>query len=253
MIRPVHLHPLAGLPLVRPGDDLAVLLQAAVARAGLALADGDVLVVAQKIVSKAEGRLVDLTTVVPGPAAAALAAIVGKDPRLVQVILGESRQVLRAVPGVLIVETHHGFVCANAGVDHSNVGPDETVVALLPADPDASATRLRGALDLLTGANVAVIINDSHGRAWREGAVGVAIGAAGIGALADLRGRPDLFGRPLRVTRVGQADELAAAASLVMGQSDEGIPAVLVRGADFVVGGGGARSVQRSRERDLFR
>jgi coenzyme F420-0:L-glutamate ligase / coenzyme F420-1:gamma-L-glutamate ligase len=247
------LHPLTGVPAVRPGDDLAALFLAAVGRAGLVLADGDILVVAQKVVSKAEGCLVDLRTVTPTPAAERLAAVVGKDPRLVTVILGESGQVVRAVPGVLIVETRHGFVCANAGVDHSNVGPDEEVVALLPPDPDASAARLRRGLLERTGAVVAVIINDSHGRPWREGAVGVAIGAAGIAAVADLRGRPDLFGRPLRVTTVGVIDELAAAASLVMGQADEGVPAVLVRGLAFGRDDAGAQAVRRAAERDLFR
>jgi coenzyme F420-0:L-glutamate ligase/coenzyme F420-1:gamma-L-glutamate ligase len=222
-------------------------------RQGLAWADGDVLVLAQKVVSKAEGRLVDLVGVIPSAEAERLAAIVDKDPRLVAVILSESRAVLRAALGVLVVETHHGFVCANAGVDRSNVGPEGDVVVLLPADPDASAARLLAALDATTGVRGAVIINDSHGRAWREGTVGVAIGAAGIQALADLRGQPDLFGRPLEVTRVGLVDELAAAASLVMGQAADGIPAVLVRGAVFESGPGGARAIQRPVERDLFR
>jgi coenzyme F420-0:L-glutamate ligase / coenzyme F420-1:gamma-L-glutamate ligase len=248
----VTLHPLTDLPPVRPGDDLAALVLSALARAGLPLAGGDVLVVAQKVVSKAEGRLVDLATVVPSPEAERLGAVVGKDPRLVEVILSESRAVVRAVPGVLIIETRLGFVCANAGVDHSNVGA-EGQVALLPVDPDASARRLRAALAAGTGADVAVIINDSHGRPWREGTVGVAVGAAGIAAVADMRGRADLFGRVLRATTVGVIDELAAAASLLMGQSDEGVPVVLVRGARFPRGDDGARAVQRDPGRDLFR
>lgn len=252
-VRPVHLLPLAALPRVQPGDDLAALILAALGAAGLRAADGDVFVVAQKVVSKAEGRLVDLRTVTPGAWAARLGTIVQKDPRLVQVILDESRRVLRTVPGVLIVETRQGFVCANAGVDHSNVGADEDVVALLPADPDASARRLRDAMAAATGARLAVVINDSHGRPWREGAVGVAIGAAGVAAVADLRGRPDLFGRTLRVTTVGLADELAAAASLVMGQGDEGVAVVVVRGRQFGADDAGARVLQRPAERDLFR
>ena len=249
----VHLYPIAGLPLVRPGDDLAALLLAGLDRAGLAAADGDVLVVAHKVVSKAEGRLASLAGVRPSAEACRLADLTGKDPRLVEVILGESRAVLRAVPGVLIVETHLGFICANAGVDHSNVDADEDVVALLPADPDASAARLRATIAQRTGASVAVIVNDSHGRPWREGTVGVAVGSAGIAAVEDLRGRLDLFGRPLRITTVGLVDELAAAASLVMGQAAEGVPAVLVRGAGYPQAGPGARSVLRDAAHDLFR
>jgi len=249
----VTLHSLPGMPAVQPGDDLAAHLGAALDRAGLVATRDDVLVVAQKVVSKAEGRVVDLRTVTPSAEAARLAAIVEKDPRLVEVILSETASVLRAVPGVLVVETRLGFVCANAGVDHSNVGPDESWVVLLPEDPDATARALREAIGRATGAAPAVIVNDSHGRAWREGAVGVAIGAAGIGAVEDLRGRPDLFGRALRVTTVGVIDELAAAASLVMGQADEGVPAVLVRGAAFPRAGDGARDVLRAPAQDLFR
>ncbi len=253
MSAPVQLWPLRGLPVVQPGDDLVGLILQALADTSLVATAGDVLVVAQKVVSKAEGRLVDLGTVEPGAWAHRLATKVHKDPRLVQVILDESRRIVRMAPGVLIVETRHGFVCANAGVDHSNVGPDEDVVALLPLDPDASARRLRDALAAVTGARLAVIINDSHGRPWREGAVGLAIGAAGVAAVADLRGQPDLFGRPLRVTTVGMVDELAAAASLLMGQGNEGVPVVLVRGVPFAADEAGARVVQRPAERDLFR
>jgi coenzyme F420-0:L-glutamate ligase/coenzyme F420-1:gamma-L-glutamate ligase len=252
-----RLFAVTGLPAVEPGDDLAALLLEGLARQGLVPADRDVLVVAQKVVSKAEGRLVDLATVAPGPAARRIAGQVDKDPRLVQVILDESTVVLRAAPGVLVTETRHGFVCANAGVDQSNVGRGGDWVVLLPEDPDASAARLRAAIAEATGADPAVVINDSHGRAWREGSVGVAIGAAGIGAVEDLRGRPDLFGRLLRHSTVGVVDELAAAASLVMGQADEGVPAVLVRGARFgrppEADDAGARAVQRPHDRDLFR
>lgn len=251
---PIRLFPLPGIPLVRPGDDLAGMLVQAVRRAGSGLLEHDVLVVAQKVVSKAEGRLVDLRTVVAGPRARRLAAEVGKDERLVEVVLSESRAVVRAAPGVLIVETRLGFVCANAGVDHSNVSSDEQVVALLPSDPDASAADLRSAVASLTGSDVGIVITDSHGRPWREGTVGVAIGTAGIAPVADLRGRNDLFGRVLRATTVGHVDELAAAASLAMGQADEGIPAVLARGLDRQgYTNRGARELQRRRDRDLFR
>lgn len=253
------MHPLAGMPLIAAGADLAQLITASATRSALSLRDDDVLVVAQKVVSKAEGRVVDLRTVDPAPRARRLAALVGKDPRLVHVILGETKVVVRAAPGVLIVETLGGLVCANAGVDQSNVSRRGSEVALLPVEPDASARRLRRAIGELSGASPAVIISDSHGRPWREGTVGVAIGVAGLGPLADVRGRPDLYGRALRVTTIGVVDELAAAASLVMGQADEGVPAVLLRGAETRApaagrtGRLGIAEVRRDRDRDLFR
>lgn len=258
------LTPLRGLPLIRPGDDLAALILQALAAQGLALQDGDILVLAQKVVSKAEGRWVDLRTVTPSSQARRLAAVVDKDPRLVEVVLRESNEVLRAVPGVLIVEHRLGFVCANAGVDHSNVGPPpgtppegagtpEDWVLLLPEDPDASARRLRQRLEAATGRRLGVLIIDSHGRAWRLGTVGVAIGLSGLPGLLDLRGAPDLLGRPLRVTTVGVADELAAAASLVMGQAAEGTPVVHVRGFPYPLREGHLGELLRPRERDLFR
>ncbi|MBW8270096.1 coenzyme F420-0:L-glutamate ligase [Caldovatus aquaticus] len=220
---------LPGIPMVRAGDDLAALIADGFARAGIAPRPGDVLVVAQKVVSKAEGRMVDLAAVAPSPRAVALAGEVRKDPRLVEVILSESVRVVRARPGLLIVEHRLGFVMANAGVDRSNVAPPDGAerVLLLPRDPDASAETLRARLGL------PVVINDSFGRAWRRGTVGVAIGAAGLPALLDLRGRPDLFGRRLEVSITGFADEIAAAASLLMGQGAEARPAVLVRGLDW--------------------
>lgn len=223
---------LPGLPVVQPGDDLAALLLDALDRAGVSLVVGDVLAVAQKIVSKAEGRHVALAGVAPSARAQELAALTHKDARVVELVLRESREVLRAVPNILIVVHRLGFVCAHAGIDASNVAaPGEAEqVLLLPADPDRSAATLRAAIARACGVEIGVVISDSFGRAWRKGTVGVAIGAAGLPALSDLRGQPDLFGRPLQITEVGTADELAAAASLLQGQADEGRPAVLIRG-----------------------
>jgi coenzyme F420-0:L-glutamate ligase/coenzyme F420-1:gamma-L-glutamate ligase len=245
---------LPGVPLVGAGADLAALLLAALERAGLALQAGDVVVVAQKIVSKAEGRLVDLATVTPSARARELARIVEKDPRLVELVLGEATRVVRVAKDVLIVEHRLGFVMANAGVDQSNVaapGSGEYAL-LLPRDPDGSARRLRAALAERTGVDVGVIVSDSFGRPWRLGTVGVAIGAAGLPAVLDLRGTPDLYGRALKVTVVGHADEIAAAASLVTGQAAEACPMVLVRG---LAGGADipAAALLRPPREDLFR
>jgi coenzyme F420-0:L-glutamate ligase/coenzyme F420-1:gamma-L-glutamate ligase len=241
------------IPLVQPGDDLPGVVLAAAAAAGMDWRDRDVLVVAQKIVSKAEGRLVHLPDVLPSSRAQELAGQTGKDPRLVEVILGESAEVLRVRPGLLVVEHRLGFVCANAGVDQSNVAGSDDWALLLPADPDASARRLRDAIRAASGAEVAVIVSDSHGRAWRFGTVGVAIGVAGLHPLSDLRGQPDLAGRPLQITEVGTADEIAAAAGLLMGQAGEQRPAVLVRGARFKAGEGHLQEILRPRDGDLFR
>ena len=252
---PLTITPLPGLPLVAPGTDLGMLLIAALEAAALPLRSGDVLVVAQKIVSKAEGRYVDLATVEPSARARALGIETDKDPRLVEVILSESRAVVRHRPGVLIVEHRLGHVMANAGVDRSNVAPEAGTepVLLLPRDPDASAAALRGQLMKRFDAEVAVIINDSFGRAWRNGTVGVALGAAGLPALLDLRGRPDLYGRTLQVSETGFADEIAAAASLVMGQADEAAPAVLVRGLQWSGAALPATALLRPAAQDLFR
>jgi coenzyme F420-0:L-glutamate ligase/coenzyme F420-1:gamma-L-glutamate ligase len=249
------LTPLPGIPLVQPGDDLAALIVAAMARHSVSPRERDVLVVAQKVVSKAEGRHVDLSTVRPSSRAIELAREVQKDPRLVEVILSESRRIVRQRPGVLIVEHRLGFVMANAGVDRSNVGHsgnDERVL-LLPLDPDASAAGLRQRLASHFGTDIAVIVNDSFGRPWRRGAVGVALGAAGIPALLDLRGRPDLYGRALEVTVSGFADEIASAASLVMGQADEAMPAVVVRGLAWSAPPSEAATIIRPPHEDLFR
>jgi coenzyme F420-0:L-glutamate ligase/coenzyme F420-1:gamma-L-glutamate ligase len=228
----LQLWALPGIPLVQAGDDLAALLLEAVQRAGLVLAAGDVVVVAQKIVSKSEGRRIDLATVTPSTRALELAAVVQKDARLVELVLRESRRIVRTAKDVLIVEHRRGYVMANAGIDQSNVatpgGGDYAL--LLPVDPDASARQLRAAVAGRTGVDIGVVVSDSFGRPWRLGTVGVALGAAGLPAVLDLRGQPDLFGRELRVTVVGHADEIAAAASLVMGQGAEACPMVLIRG-----------------------
>jgi coenzyme F420-0:L-glutamate ligase / coenzyme F420-1:gamma-L-glutamate ligase len=246
---------LPAIPMVQPGDDLATLIEAGFARGGIVPRDGDVLVVAQKIVSKAEGRIVDLADVTPSPRAVALAAEAGKDPRAVEVILSESVRVVRSRPGVLIMEHRLGFVMANAGVDQSNVGPQDGAqrLLLLPHDPDGSAAALRAALAARTGVMLAVIINDSFGRAWRRGTAGVAIGAAGLPALRDLRGQPDLFGRTLEVSVIGFADEIAAAASLLMGQAAEGQPVVLVRGLTWDAPASDAAALVRPAQEDMFR
>lgn len=243
-----------GLPELRAGDDLAALVVAHARASGIGLHDGDVVVFAQKVVSKAEGRTVELAAVRPSARAREVAARVGKDARLVELILRESSAVVRAVPNVLIVRHRLGFVMANAGVDQSNVaGPgDGERALLLPVDPDASAARLRAALAASCGVDVAVVINDSFGRPWRRGAVGTAIGCAGIAALQDLRGRPDRHGRTLRVTEVGTADEIAAAASLLMGQADEGLPVVVVRGLARAHDATPAAVLVRPVDEDLF-
>ena len=246
---------LKGVPLVRAGDDLASLTLAAYAATGLAPADGDVLVIAQKIVSKAEGRMVDVAAVEPSPQAVALAAEVDKDPRFVEVVLSESRRIVRHRPNLLIAEHKRGWVMANAGIDHSNVAPGDGTerVLLLPLDPDASAETLRRQLAESTGKRVAVIISDSFGRPFRRGTVGIALGAAGLPAVIDWRGHPDLFGRALEVTETGFADEIAAAASLAQGQADEATPIVLVRGLSWNAPEAPAAALVRPPEHDLFR
>jgi coenzyme F420-0:L-glutamate ligase/coenzyme F420-1:gamma-L-glutamate ligase len=241
----LQLFALPDLPMVQAGDDLAAQLSAAMACAGLAPEPGDVLAIAQKIVSKAEGRSIALASVAPSQAARDLAAQTGKDARLVELILSESEHVVRARPNLIIVKHRLGFVMANAGIDQSNVGEDGHAL-LLPRDPDASAAALAARLGL------PVVITDSFGRAWRRGTVGVAIGAAGLPALQDLRGRPDLFGRTLMVSITGFADEIAAAAGLVMGQGAEGIPAVLLRGLAWSGAVNPAAELLRPAQEDLF-
>ncbi len=245
---------LPGFPQVSSGADLAALTAQSLARGGLALRSGDVLVFAQKIISKAEGRRIDLAAVVPAAKAIELAQSVHKDPRLVELILRESRRIVRFAKDVLIVEHRLGLVMANAGIDQSNVADPAggEFALLLPEDPDASAARLRERLHTLTGREAGIIISDSFGRPWRVGTVGVAIGCAGLPATLDLRGQQDLFGRPLRVTVVGHADEIASAASVLMGQGSEGRPVILVRGLATRAPAQPAAALMRPRQQDLF-
>lgn len=244
---------LPNIPAIEAGDDLVAVIRQNLVRAGMLLQAGDVLVLAQKIVSKAEGRLVELETVAPGAAARALAEETGKDARIVELILGESKKVLRKRRGLIIVEHKLGFVCANAGVDQSNVRGSEACALLLPEDPDKSAARVRAGLETSGNAPLGVLIIDSHGRAWRNGTVGVTIGIAGLPGVVDLRGQQDLEGYTLKVTTVGAADELAAAASLVMGQAAEGTPVVVARGFPYPLRKAGLAELLRPVEEDLFR
>src|SRR4051812_11310564 len=251
----VVLQALAPFPLVQPGDDLASILVNTIEKCDAYPVDGDIVVVAQKVVSKAEGRYVDLERIQPSRRARDIARSAKKDARFVEAVLRESRRVVRQAPDVLIVEHRLGFVMANAGIDRSNIdpryGPDAAL--LLPQDPDRSAAGLLERLAQRFGARMGVIISDSFGRAWRRGTVGIALGAAGLPSLRNLRGRPDLFGRALRTSETGFADEIAAAASLVMGQSDEAQPAILVRGLQWHEAALPAASLVRSPEEDLFR
>ncbi len=249
----LHIFALPGMPLVQPGDDLALLIVDGLKRAGLTLETGDVLVVTSKIVSKAEGRLVDLRQVEPSEQALALARATRKDPRIVELVLRESRRISRQAVGVLVTEHRLGFVSANAGVDQSNVDGSDNYALLLPLDPDRSAQVLREALLVMTGASVGVVISDSHGRPFRIGNVGVAIGVAGMPAVLDLRGKPDLFGRELKISIQGYADLVASAANLVTGEADEGRPVALVRGLQFSDESGSARDLIRPPDLDLYR
>ena len=308
--RPLTLTPLAGIPIVREGDDVASLVGDAIGAAGIVPADFDVVVVTQKIVSKAEGRYVRLADVAPSPRAVELAASLDKDPRMIEVVLGESNEIVAHGYGVLITEHRSGHVMANAGVDRSNVGrpdagdpretlrrlttkrlatlgnateigdeavgdeaaggevagdeavgdeaageetPADDTVLLLPSDPDASAAALHRTLEARFGCRLAVVVSDSVGRAWRHGVAGIAVGAAGLPSLVDLRGAPDLFGEPLKVTLTGFADQIASAANLVAGEGGEGVPAVHVRGLAWSGEPAPARALVRERERDLFR
>lgn len=241
---------LKNIPLVSPGDDLGELLLDAGRWQEINFEDGDVVVVAQSVVSKSEGNIVDLRNVEPGNRAKNLARRIGKDPREVEIILQQTKEVVRS-NRVFISRTKHGFICANAGVDGSNVGPNK--VTILPTDPDASARKIMEKIKRDSGAKVAVIVSDSQGRPFRLGAVGVAIGTAGLVPLQDLRGKMDAYGKKLTSTEVATADSLAATAVLVMGESDERTPAVLIKDAPYLAGEGSAKDLLRPREEDLFR
>jgi coenzyme F420-0:L-glutamate ligase/coenzyme F420-1:gamma-L-glutamate ligase len=248
---------LPDIPMIQTGDDLVDIIYDGLARADIDLQEGDIIAIAQKVVSKAEGRWVNLKTVEPSLKAIELCDVVEKDARLVELILRESKQVLRTRIGTIIVEHRLGFVCANAGIDHSNVagegaGGDEWVL-LLPDDPDNTAQEIRDRLEARNGVKLGVLIIDSHGRAWRQGVVGVAIGIAGLPGLVDMRGKNDLFGYTLRITTIGAGDELAAAASLVMGQTDEATPIIHVRGFPYCLRDGNFRELLRPKDQDLFR
>lgn len=250
--RRLNLIALADIGNITRGDDLGAVIIDALLAVGDRLEPGDAIVLAQKIVSKSEGRDVRLSDVTPSDGASRLAEEAAKDPRAMQLVLDETHALLRVRRGVVVVEDQRGLVLANAGIDASNVSTDGETVLLLPVDPDASAAALRENLRIRTGIAPAVVIIDSIGRAWRNGTIGTAIGVAGMPALLDLRGRPDMFGRPLATSELGLADELAAAASLVMGQADERCPVVLARGLDFT-GDGRASDLIRPREMDMFR
>ena len=265
---PLTLTPLAGIPLIQPGDNLADIILTALQSSNIILKDDDILVLAQKIVSKAEGRHVNLSTVDPSIRAVVFAVEADKDPRLVELILQESSEVMRVRPGLMIVEHRLGFVCANAGIDHSNVsfplskrdglavGEDssgEEWVLLLPENPDGTAADLQQKFEAEAGVCLGVMIIDSHGRAWRNGTVGVTIGFSGVPGVVDKRGETDLFGYELRATEIGAADELAAAASLMMGQVAEGMPVVHVRGFPYPLRKAGLDELLRSKDKDLFR
>jgi coenzyme F420-0:L-glutamate ligase/coenzyme F420-1:gamma-L-glutamate ligase len=253
-VRRVSLATIPGMPPVKEGDDLAQLIVEAANAAGEPLGAGDIVVIAQKVVSKAEGRICDLADVLPSERAVVLGRDAQKDPRLVELMLQEAEEVLRVRPGVIVVAHKRGWVLANAGIDRSNVeGGDRDRVLLLPEDPDASATAIRKQLELIGAFDVGVIIADSIGRAWRLGSIGTAIGASGVKCLTDLRGRRDLYDRPLEATETGSGDEIAAAASLLMGQDAEGTPVVVVRGLQEAIGEGQASDLVRPLALDMFR
>jgi coenzyme F420-0:L-glutamate ligase/coenzyme F420-1:gamma-L-glutamate ligase len=247
---------LEGIPLIQPGDDLARIIGDALRRAEISPQDDDIFVVAQKIVSKAEGRIVDLATIVPSPTALKYAQMVNKDARHVEVVLRESEEVLKLAPNALITVHRLGFVMANAGVDQSNVdyaGTEDGTVLLLPENPDGSAAALKSAIEAEWGARIGVVISDSFGRPWRKGVTGVALGAAGLPSLRNLVGQPDLFGRRLRVSEHAAADDIAAAASLLMGQGAEGLPVVHIRGLRFEAPDLPASALMRLKHQDVFR
>ncbi len=244
---------LPGFPMVAAGDDVAALIREALDGAGLSLVDGDVLVVTSKILSKAAGRVVALADVKPSDEARHYAEITGKDPRMVELVLRESNSVSRAARGVLVVEHRLGFVCANAGIDQSNLADGEARALLLPVDPDGDAATIREAMRTVYSADVGVVISDSHGRPFRMGNIGVAIGVAGMPGILDLRGEQDLYGRDLKITIQGYADLVASTAQLATGEGAEGRPVVLVRGLDYPAGDGLGSDLNRDAGNDLYR
>jgi len=254
MSRSIHLIPLTNIPLIQPGDNLAELIFEAWQQIDRPKADTDIIVVAQKVVSKAENCFVRLSEITPSEQAHNLAKITGKPPQLIEAILWDTAEIIRAKPGLLIVQHKLGFISANAGLDHSNVSPDPDILLRLPPNPDASARRIRQQLAKLAGIRPPVLIIDSHGRPWRFGTVGVTIGLSGIAPVQDLRGTPDPFGEPLQYTDVGFADQIAAAASLIMGQAAEGCPVVIIRGLAFTPDEqASAANVLRPKNMDVFR
>lgn len=248
---------LDNFPLIQSGDDLTKLISKLSREQGVSPVDGDIFILAQKVVSKAEGRMVNLTEVKPSQEAEKLSGITGKDPRFIEMVLRESKSIIRTGPNTLIAEHKKGFICANAGIDHSNVkgdwGNELDWILLLPEDADQSAEKIRRGLEEQFDCQLGVLIIDSHGRAWRNGTVGIAIGVSGMPALMDLRGKEDLYGFRLKITQVATADELAAAASLIMGQADEGTPVVFAHGFPYALREGSLSELIRPKEMDLFR
>ncbi|MBU7025191.1 MAG: coenzyme F420-0:L-glutamate ligase [Theionarchaea archaeon] len=251
--RKIEIIPVPGVPLIKEGDDIPGILLDCLKKSGITLEDSDVIVVAQTIISKAEGNIIDLREVTPSEKAQELSEYTGKDPRLCEVILRETVEIIRVGKGPVIAETKHGLICASCGIDHSNVAGDLDHVITLPEDSDASAQEIRERIGKETGKEVAVIVNDTQGRPLRAGAVGTAIGLAGLLPIWVRAGETDLYGYVLEASPIAIADELASAASILQGQSNEGVPIVIIRGATYVKGEGSARGLQRDREKDLFR
>jgi len=257
-VRSLSLIPIEGIPDVQPNDNIGRLIVDAISKNDITLNEGDIVVVTQKIVSKAEDRYIDSSSITPSKTTYEMASITQKSPALIELIIRESRQILRQNERTIIVEHKLGFICANAGIDQSNVRRDDSHkdgarYLLLPKNPDRSAYELRSFLESTFGAHIGVMIIDSHGRAWRYGTVGTTIGISGVPGVVDLRGKPDLYGRTLKITRIGAADELAGAASLVMGQAAENIPVVIARGFPYALRNAQLNEIIRAEEMDLFR
>lgn len=253
MVKRVEIIGLENFPIIKPGDDIAKIIVEVAKKNNIEILDNDVIVIAQKIVSKAEGRIVNLENIKPSSNALFLAKITNKDPKFIEVVLRESVEVIKCLKGHLIVKTKHGIVCANAGIDRSNVAGSKNIVTLLPEDPDTSAERIRKRIEELTGKKVMVLISDTYGRPLRNGHVNMAIGVAGLKVFRDYRGTKDLFGYTLRVKRIAIADEIASAAELVMGNGNEGIPVVIIRGLSNISGNGSAKELNMPEEKWFFK